>query len=141
MDEPLLTAVDVGTSKVCALVAELIDEDLFEIIGVGIVPAAGIRKGMIVDVEQASSCIQAAIRLAERSAGYKIGAARVSLAGAHSSSGNSHGVGGISGHRGSDEDDVDRALDAAQASASPHNREGRKVISCGFPVGGQGGVW
>ncbi|MFQ5410262.1 MAG: cell division protein FtsA, partial [Anaerolineales bacterium] len=140
MDEPLLTAVDVGTSKVCTLVAELIDEDLFEIIGVGIVPAAGIRKGMIVDVEQASSCIQAAIRLAERSSGYQIGAAFVSLAGAHISSVNSHGVVGISGHRGIDEDDVDRALDAAQAIAIPHNREVMHIIPRGFAVDGQDGV-
>ncbi len=140
MEDTLLTAIDVGTTKICTLVAELIDVDSYEILGVGIVPARGMRKGVIVDVEQASAAIGESIDQAERSSGYQIGAAFVSLAGAHISSVNSHGVVGITGHRGIDEDDVDRALDAAQAIAIPHNREVMHIIPRGFEVDGQDGV-
>lgn len=140
MDAPLLTAIDVGTTKVCALVAEMVDENDFEILGVGLEPARGMRKGVVVNVDEAGAAIREAVAKAERTSGMEIGQALVSLAGSHISSVNSNGVVGISGQRGIDQDDIDRALDAAQAIAIPHNREVLHIIPRGFTVDGQEGV-
>ncbi|MEK7440508.1 MAG: cell division protein FtsA [Chloroflexota bacterium] len=140
MDAPLLTAIDVGTTKVCALVAEMVSETDFEIIGVGLEPARGMRKGVVINVDEAGGAIRAAVEKAERSSGLEIGQAFVSLAGSHVASINSRGVVGISGQRGIDQDDIDRALDAAQAIAIPHNREVLHVVPRGFTVDSQEGV-
>jgi cell division protein FtsA len=109
------------------------------ILGVGIEPSQGIRKGTIVDLQAASQSIARSIEKAERSSGLEITAALVSLAGSHVSSVNSRGVVGISG-RVIDQEDVARALDAAQAVAIPHNREIIHVIQRGFTVDGQDGI-
>ena len=142
MDEtPLLVGIDVGTTKVCVLIAETDEGGELHILGVGIEPARGMRKGVVVDVEQASQAIASAVDKAQRSAGYEIGAAFVSLAGSHIASVNSRGVVGIGGgSHGIEQDDVDRALDAAQAIAIPHGREVLHVIPRGFTVDGQDGI-
>ncbi len=140
MDAPLLTAIDVGTTKICTLIAEMTSETDFEIIGVGIEPARGMRKGVVVNVDEAGAAIRESVAKAERTSGLEIGQAMVSMAGSHIASVNSHGVVGISGQRGIDQDDIDRALDAAQAIAIPHNREVIHVIPRGFTVDGQEGV-
>ncbi|MGH2524599.1 MAG: cell division protein FtsA, partial [Anaerolineales bacterium] len=140
-ESPLLVGIDVGTTKVCALVAETDDAGGLRILGVGIDPARGMRKGVVVNVEEASQSIAAALEKAQRSGGYEIGAAFVSLAGAHITSVNSRGVVGIGGgSHGIDQDDIDRALDAAQAIAIPHGREVLHVIPRGFTVDGQDGI-
>lgn len=140
MNAPILTAIDVGTTKIFTLVAEMISDDDFEIIGVGLEPARGMRKGVVVNVDEASAAIQESVAKAEHTSGLEIGQALVSLAGSHIASVNSHGVVGISGQRGIEQDDIDRALDAAQAIAIPHNREVLHVIPRGFTVDGQEGV-
>ncbi len=140
MDAPLLTAIDVGTTKICTLIAEMTSETDFEIIGVGIEPARGMRKGVVVNVDEAGAAIRESVAKAEKTSGLEIGQAMVSLAGSHIASVNSHGVVGISGQRGIDQEDIDRALDAAQAIAIPHNREVLHVIPRGFTVDGQEGV-
>ena len=138
-DEPIVVGIDIGTTKVCTLVARVEGERSLRILGVGIEPSQGIRKGTIVDLQAASQSIARSIEKAERSSGLEITAALVSLAGSHVSSVNSHGVVGISG-RVIDQDDVARALDAAQAVAIPHNREIIHVIQRGFTVDGQDGI-
>jgi cell division protein FtsA len=141
MSGPLLTGIDVGTTKICTLVGEVVGDGDLEIIGVGIEPARGMRKGMVVNIEEASQAIAAAVDKAERTSGYEIGRALVSLAGSHISSVNSHGAVGVArGHRGIDQDDIERALDAAQAIAIPHNREILHVIPRGFAVDGNDGI-
>jgi len=140
-DSPLLVGIDVGTTKVCALIADVDEAGVYRILGVGIEPSQGMRKGVVVDVEQASRSIAAAVDKAQRSAGYEIGAAFVSLAGAHVSSVNSRGVVGIGGgNYGIEQDDIDRALDNATAIAIPHGREVLHVIPRGFIVDGQEGI-
>jgi cell division protein FtsA len=138
-DEPIVVGIDIGTTKVCTLVARVEGEHSLRILGVGIEPASGIRKGTIVDLQAASQSIARSIEKAERSSGMEVTAALVSLAGSHVSSVNSRGVVGISG-RSIDQDDVARALDAAQAVAIPHNREIIHVIQRGFTVDGQDGI-
>lgn len=144
-DEAIVVGIDIGTTKVCTLVARVEEERgasslrSLRILGVGIEPSQGIRKGTIVDLQAASQSIARSIEKAERSSGIEITTALVSLAGSHVSSVNSHGVVGISG-RAIDQDDVLRALDAAQAVAIPHNREIIHVVQRGFVVDGQDGI-
>ncbi len=138
-EEPIVVGIDIGTTKVCTLVARVESENNLRILGVGIEPAQGIRKGTIVDLQAASQSIARSIEKAERSSGLEVTAALVSLAGSHVSSVNSKGVVGISG-RVIEPDDVARALDAAQAVAIPHNREIIHVIQRGFTVDGQDGI-
>jgi len=133
--------IDVGSSKVCTLVGEVDDEGDVRVIGVGLVPSRGIRKGVVVNVADAMGAIAASVEKAERTSGYKIERAYVGLSGTHLSSLNSRGVVGISRREhGITVDDVDRALDAAHAIAVPHNQEVVHVIPRGYVVDGQDGV-
>jgi cell division protein FtsA len=139
MDAPIVVGIDIGTTKVCTLVARLEGEHGMRILGVGIEPSQGIKKGTIVDLGSASQAISRSIDKAQRSSGLEINSALVSLAGSHVASVNSRGVVGIAG-RIIDQEDVSRALDAAQAVAIPHNREIIHVIQRGFTVDGQEGI-
>lgn len=139
MDEPIVVGIDIGTTKVCTLVARVEGEHVMRILGVGIEPSQGIRKGTIVDIAAASTSIARSIEKAQRTSGLEITSALVSLAGSHVSSVNSRGVVGISG-RVIDEVDVARALEAAQAVAIPHNRQIIHVIQRSFVIDGQDGI-
>ncbi len=140
MDQ-ILVGIDVGTTKVCTLVAEVGEDEALRIIGVGVAPARGVRKGVIVNVPEATQAIRASVEKAERVSGYDIERAHVSLAGAHVSSINSRGVVAVQrGDRGILPEDVDRALDAARAIAIPHDREVIHVVPRGFNVDGQEGI-
>jgi cell division protein FtsA len=139
MDEPIVVGIDIGTTKTCTLVARVEGERSLRILGVGIEPSQGIRKGTVVDLAAATQSVARSIEKAERSSGLEITSSLVSLAGSHVSSVNSRGVVGISG-RVIDNDDVARALEAAQAVAIPHNREVIHVIQRGFVIDGQDGI-
>jgi cell division protein FtsA len=138
MDE-IVVGIDVGTTKVCTLVGRVEDEKTVRILGVGIEPSDGIRKGIIVDLAAASQAIKRSVEKAEHTSGLEITTALVSIAGAHVSSVNSRGAAGIpSGII--DAMDVARALEQAQAIAIPHDREIIHVIQRGISVDGQEGV-
>ncbi len=139
MEEPIVVGIDIGTTKVCTLVARLEGDADMRILGVGIEPAQGIKKGNVVDISAATQSISRSIEKAQRTSGLEIESALVSLAGSHVSAMNSRGVVGISGGVISQED-VDRALEAAMAVAMPHNREIIHVIQRGFTVDGQDGI-
>jgi len=139
MDEPIIVGIDIGTSKICTLVARVEEGTTLRILGVGIEPSLGLRKGTVVDLNAAATAVSRSVEKAERTSGFEINAALVSLAGSHVSSINSRGVVGITGGI-VDYEDVDRALDAAQAVAIPHNREIIHVIQRGFIIDGQDGI-
>lgn len=139
MDEPIIVGIDVGTTKICTLVARLEEEGQLRILGVGIEPSQGMRKGVPVDLRAVSQAIGHSIEKAERTSGLEITSALVSLAGSHVASVNSRGVVGVTG-RTIDEEDVIRALEAARAVAIPHNREIVHVIQRSFVVDGQPGI-
>lgn len=139
MDASVIVGIDVGTTKVCTLVARLEEDDKIRILGVGIEPAQGIRKGTVVDLNAASQAIAHSVEKAERTSGLEIDSALVSLAGSHVTSINSKGVVGVSG-RTIDYQDILRAVDAARAVSIPHNREVIHVIQRGFTVDGQEGI-
>ena len=139
MDEPIIVGIDIGTTKVCTLVGRIEGERNIRILGVGIEPSQGIKRGTIVDLDAASQAIIRSVEKAQRSSGLEITEAWVSMAGSHVSSINSRGVVGINGGV-IDQVNVERALDAAQAVAIPHNREVIHVIQRGFIVDGQDGI-
>ncbi|MFZ6027094.1 MAG: cell division protein FtsA [Chloroflexota bacterium] len=139
MDGSVIVGIDIGTTKVCTLVAREESSGHVHILGVGVEPSQGIKKGVIVDLLAASQAISRSVDKAARTSGIEITSALVSLAGSHVSSVNSRGVVGITG-RTIDEDDVARAVDAARAVAIPHNREIIHVIQRGFTVDGQDGI-
>jgi len=139
--ERTVVGVDVGSSKVCALVGEVRDEGGVRIVGVGLVPSRGLRKGVVVNVAEATAAIAAAVEAAERTSGYQVERAYVSISGTHISSVNSRGVVAVSRREeGITVEDVDRALDAAGAIAVPYNRELVHVIPRQYVVDGQEGV-
>jgi cell division protein FtsA len=137
MDE-IVVGIDVGTTKVCTLVGR-VEPEAIRILGSGVEPSEGIKKGVIVDLAAAAQAITRSVQKAEQVSGVEITGALVSLAGAHVSSINSRGVAGVAGEM-IDENDVYRALDAARAVAIPHNREIIHIIQRGFTVDGQDGV-
>ncbi len=139
--ERIIVGIDVGTTKVCTLVGEADAEDGLRIVGVGVAPARGIRKGVVVNVQEATRAIATSIEKAERISGYEIESAYVGLAGAHVSAINSRGVVAVNrGERGIQPADIERALDAARAIAIPHNREVLHVIPRSYTVDGDDGV-
>lgn len=136
-----IVGIDVGSSKVCTLVGEVGDTGDIRVIGVGLQPSRGIRRGVVINVAEATASIAASLDQAEQTSGYQIERAYVGLSGTHISSLNSRGVVGISRREyGITMDDVDRALDAAHAIAVPHNQEVVHVIPRGYIVDGQSGV-
>lgn len=139
MDEPIVVGIDVGTTKICTLVAREEAPGQIRILGVGIEPSQGMRKGVVVDLNAAAQAVSRSIEKAERTSGYEINSALVSLAGSQVSSVNSRGVVGVTG-RMIDQEDIGRAIDAARAVAIPHNREIIHVIQRGFNVDGQEGI-
>jgi len=139
MEAPVVVGIDVGTTKVCTLVGREETPGQLHILGVGIEPSQGLRKGVVVDLAAASQAVARSIEKAERTAGMEITSGLVSLAGSQVESVNSRGVVGITGRVIYDED-IGRAVDAARAVALPHNREIIHVIQRGFNVDGQEGI-
>ena len=139
MDEPVVVGIDIGTTKICTLVGRAEDPGQIRILGVGLEPSEGIRKGVVMDLAAASRAVKRSIDKAERTSGIEINLALVSLAGSNVSSVNSRGVVGVTG-RTIEQEDVARAVDAARAVAIPHNREIIHVIQRGFDIDGQNGI-
>jgi cell division protein FtsA len=139
MEETIFVSLDIGTKKVCALVGQLDDSDRIRVLGVGIVPSNGVRKGSVVGLEGLVQSIKAAKEKAERTSGYEITSALVNLSGPQVASMNSKGMTGVTGHT-IGPDDVNRALEAAQSLAIPYDREIVHVVPRGFIIDGQDGI-
>src|SRR5512142_45903 len=137
--EEIVVGIDVGTTKVCTLVGRGEDDKSIRILGVGIEPSEGIRKGMIVDLAAASQSITRSVEKAESTSGLEITSALVSMAGAHVASVNSRGAVAVNGNI-IDQYDVNHALEQARAVAIPYDREIVHVIQRGFTVDGQDGI-
>lgn len=138
--ERIVVGIDVGTTKVCTLVGKVDEQNALRIVGVGVVPSKGLRKGVVVNVNEATEAIAASVEKAERISGYEITHAHVGVAGAHISSFNSRGVVAVSRGHSITQDDVNRVLDGAMAIAIPHDREVIHVVPRGYTVDGQDGV-
>ncbi len=139
--ESHLVGLDVGTSKVAAIVAEPLDEGRIDITGVGVVEAQGIKRGVVANVEAAVESIKKAIEEAELTAGVEIDSVALGLSGAHLRAFNSRGVVAVADRHGEiTRGDVRRAIDAAKAVTLPAGREIVHLLAQNFMVDGQEGI-
>ena len=139
--ERYLVGLDVGTSKITAIVGEMIDDGGLDIIGIGVADAHGIRRGVVVNLEAAVESVKKAIEEAEHVAGVDIDSVHLGLSGAHIKGFNSRGVVAVAGkNREISREDVGRAVDAAKAVALPNGREILHVLPQDFVVDEQDGI-
>ncbi len=140
--EQYIVGLDVGTASVRVVQAKFdAERQAFSIIGASEVPAAGIRRGVIVDIEEAVSSISSALEKVERMTGVPVETANVSIGGSHISSVSSHGVIAVSRADGEImENDIVRAIDASQVISIPQNKEVLHVFPKSFTLDGQTGI-
>ncbi len=138
-DKNLIIGLDVGTSKVAALVGEISPDRGIEVIGVGLQPSRGLKKGVVVNIESTVQSIQRAIEEAELMAGCEIRSVFAGIAGSHVRSLNSHGVVAIRDREVSHAD-VEHVVDAAKAVAIPADQKILHVLPQEFIIDGQEGI-
>ncbi|HAA01983.1 MAG TPA: cell division protein FtsA [Syntrophobacteraceae bacterium] len=136
--EELLVGLDLGTTKICAVVGE-VTADGCDIVGVGTYPSVGLRRGVVVHIDQTVNSIKRAVRDAELMAGCQISSVYAGIAGTHVVSMNSHGVIAIKS-REVTQNDIDRVLDAARAIAMPFDRQILHVLPQQYIVDDQEGI-
>lgn len=141
MAQGTLVALDIGTSKVCALIAEFGRDGRLTVIGHGTVPSNGLKKGAVVNIDQTVRSIRDAVERAERLSGWQIAEAFVGVGGAQIESFNSKGQVAVASHtREVARDDIRRAIEQARTVPIPSSREVLHVERRGFIVDGQEGV-
>lgn len=137
----IFSSIDIGTSKVTTLIASLTEDGYANIVGVSTVTSRGIRKGQVVNIDEASSVISQSLEAAERMAGVSAPQAFVSIGGNHIASINSHGVVAVAEpEKEIVDNDVKRVIDAAKAVSIPSSREIIHVLPRGYTVDGQEGI-
>ncbi|MFP4199409.1 MAG: cell division protein FtsA [Halanaerobium sp.] len=137
----IITGLDIGTTKICALIAEVSGDNNIEIIGIGLAPSNGLRKGIVVDIDKTSHAIKSAIQKAERMAGQKVDSAYVGIAGSHIKSINSHGVVAVTGdEKEIKESDIKRVIDAARIVPVSAEEDILHVLPREFIVDGSPGI-
>ncbi|MFQ3664007.1 MAG: cell division protein FtsA [Chloroflexaceae bacterium] len=136
-----IVGIDVGTTKVCTIVAQVSDVGKLNILGVGLTPSKGLDKGVVVNIDDAVNAITASVEKAERLSGYRVATAFVGVSGRHISSLNSRGVVAVQRpDREITRNDVARAVESAQAVAIPTQREIIHVIPRAYVVDGNEGI-
>ncbi len=139
--DKIITAIDVGSSKVTTVIASELREEKISVVGVSTVTSAGLRKGQIVDIDEAVRSISESVEAAERMAGISVGQAVVSIGGAHIQSQNSKGVVAVAAPESEiTKEDVERVVEAAQAVSLPSSREILHVLPRDFAVDSQAGI-
>ena len=138
-EKRMIVGLDIGTSKVVAVVGEVDSEGTIEVVGIGSHPSRGMKKGVVVDIESTVNAIQRAVEEAELMAGCQIHSVYVGIAGSHIRSMNSHGIVAI--REGEVvAADVERVLDAAQAVAIPADQKVLHVLPQEYVIDNQGGI-
>jgi cell division protein FtsA len=137
--EELIVGLDIGTSKICAVVGEVRPDSMVDIIGMGSHPSIGLRKGMVINIENTVNSIKEAIEEAETMAGCEISSVYAGIAGGHIKGFNSHGVIALK-NREVGTRDIERVIDAARAVAIPMDREVIHTLPQEFIVDDQGGI-
>lgn len=136
-----IVGLDVGTTKVCTVVAQVHERGGANILGVGIQPSKGFDKGVVIHIDDAAAAIAASLADAERQSGVRIDSAFVGITGNHISSLNSSGAVAISHPTHEiDTSDIGRAANAAEAVVAPSQREVLHVIPRSYAIDGQDGV-
>ncbi|MCK5433028.1 MAG: cell division protein FtsA, partial [Gammaproteobacteria bacterium] len=132
MDKNLIVGLDIGTSKVVAIVGEISGDEI-EIIGLGSSRSRGLKKGVVVNIESTVHSIQRAVEEAELMAGCEIHSVYAGIAGSHIRSLNSHGIVAIRDHEVA-MGDVDRVIDAARAVAIPADQKILHILPQEFVI-------
>ena len=138
-EKNLIVGLDIGTSKVVAIVGEINDMDEIEVVGIGMHPSRGLKKGVVVNIESTVQSIQKAIEEAELMAGCDIHSVYAGIAGSHIRSLNSHGIVAIQEKEVS-LNDVDRVIDAARAVAIPADQKILHILPQEFLIDSQEGI-
>ena len=134
----IVVGLDIGTSKVCVVVGEMTERGV-EIIGVGIHPSQGLRKGVVINIESTVNSIKKAVEEAELMAGCEIHTVFTGIAGGHIKGFNSHGIVALKGKEVSARD-IDRVIDAAKAVAIPMDREVLHTLPQEYIIDAQDGI-
>ncbi|HEY0840215.1 MAG TPA: cell division protein FtsA, partial [Vulgatibacter sp.] len=134
----LIVGLDIGTTKICAIVGEVTDDGI-DIIGIGSHPSKGLRKGVVVNIEATVSSIKRAIEEAELMAGCEINTVYTGIAGGHIKGFNSQGIVAVKDKE-VREADIQRVIDAAKAVAIPLDREVIHVLPQEYVIDEQGGI-
>jgi cell division protein FtsA len=134
----IIVGLDIGTSKVCSVVGEMTERGV-EIIGVGIHPSQGLRKGVVINIESTVNSIKKAVEEAELMAGCEIHTVFTGIAGGHIKGFNSHGIVALKGKEVTDRD-VERVIDAAKAVAIPMDREVLHTLPQEYVIDTQDGI-
>ncbi len=138
-DRNLIVGLDIGTSKVVAIVGKLNEEDGIEVVGIGSQKSRGLKRGVVVNIESTVHSIQRAIEEAELMAGCQIRSVYAGIAGSHIRSLNSHGIVAVRDHeitRG----DVERVIDAARAVAIPADQKILHILPQEYVIDDQEGI-
>ncbi len=139
IDGKIVVGIDVGTYKIVTVIAKV--DEVVNVLGVSEVKSAGIRKGQIVDIEEAVNAINASLEAAERMAGYSVSHVFASIGGSQIESQNSRGVVAVSTPQGEiTQADLQRVIDAAKAISLPSTREIIHVLPRNYIVDGQEGI-
>ena len=138
-DRNLLVGLDIGTSKVVAIVGEIKADGALEIIGIGSHPSRGLKKGVVVNIESTVQSIQRAVEEAELMAGCEIHSVYAGIAGSHVRSLNSHGIVAIKDKE-VVQGDVERVIDAAKAVAIPADQKILHVLPQEYVIDAQEGI-
>jgi cell division protein FtsA len=136
-----LVSIDVGTTKVCTVIAEVNEGNLIRVAGVGVTPSNGLHKGLVINISDATESIRQSVRKAEQTSGYRVESAYVGVTGRHVSSLNNQGVVAITRNdRLVRADDLKRVLQSAQSVKVPNDRKLLHVIPRNYAIDGQVGV-
>ncbi|HUL12282.1 MAG TPA: cell division protein FtsA [Methylococcaceae bacterium] len=138
-DRNLIVGLDIGTSKVAAIVGEVNEDGEIEVIGIGTHPSRGLKKGVVINLETTVQSIQRAIEEAELMAGCRIHSVYAGIAGSHISSMNSHGIVAIKDKEVT-QSDVDRVIDSARAVAIPADQKILHILPQEFVIDRQEGI-
>jgi cell division protein FtsA len=141
VSSPLVIGLDIGTTKICAVVGEINESGTLDIVGVGTAQSRGLRKGVVINIESTVKSIIAAVEAAEMMSGREVTDVFTGLGGSNIEGINSRGVVAVTGKgREIAKEDVDRVIDAAKAIMIPMDREVIHVIPQEFIVDEQGGI-
>lgn len=141
MKRTRVSAIDVGTTKVCTVMGDIDEKNNARILGVGVSPSRGLSRGMVVNLSEARESIRESVRRAERTAGYKVESAYVGVTGRHVSSVNNKGAVAIARNdRLVKPEDLRRVLEVARSVEVPNDQKVLHVIPRAYSVDGQDGV-
>ncbi|MBM4327919.1 MAG: cell division protein FtsA [Deltaproteobacteria bacterium] len=137
--ENTVVGLDIGTTKTCAIIGEINEDGMVDIIGLGIAPCRGLRRGVVVNIDHTVASIKKAVQDAELMAGSKADGVLAGISGGHIKGINSHGVIAVK-NREVTQVDVERVIDAARAVAIPLDREVLHIVAQEYMVDDQEGI-